>query len=435
MAGKLIEVSVLGEARLRSPLDRTTTPGDGAAKFVPEDSRVRFPVETSLGGPLQEELLFEKAGAREKIFFDPKRTRAAIVTCGGLSPGLNDVIRSVFLELNMNYGVPEVLGVRNGYQGLNAREGRPPLVLTLDIVDGIHQLGGTMLGTSRGEQAPAVMVDFLEDRAINVLFCVGGDGTQRGAHAIWEEVRRRGLGIAVVGIPKTIDNDILYCDRTFGFTTAVEQAQRVIDCAHVEAKGVSNGIALVKVMGRAAGYIAAAATLASQEVNFTLVPEVPFQLCGDRGLLSVLRRRIIDRQHAVIVVAEGAGQHLFASCPAECDASGNVKFQDIGLYLKKAILDYFAQHGPKVEMKYIDPSYIVRSVPANCEDGMLCDQYARRAVHAAMSGRTDVLVGLLSGAFVHVPIPMAVAEKRYVNVEGELWASVLSATGQPRKFG
>jgi 6-phosphofructokinase 1 len=263
---------------------------------------------------------------------------------------------------------------------------------------------------------------------------VGGDGTQRGAQAIFEEVQRRGLGIAVVGIPKTIDNDIEYCDRSFGFTTAVAEAQRVIACAHVEAKGAPNGIGLIKVMGRDAGFIAAGATLASQEVNFTLIPEIPFALHGERGFLAVLRRRMLARHHAVIVVAEGAGQDLFPKGEVQRDASGNAKYQDIGPFLKQQITDYFAQHGPQVSLKYIDPSYVIRSVPANCEDDILCDQFGRRAVHAAMAGRTGLLIGHASGTFIHVPIAMAAGQKRRILVEGEFWASVMATTGQPRKF-
>ncbi len=431
---KYVRVPVLGEARIESPLDRTSIPGDGAPKFIPDNRYVRYAVEVTDGVPHSEELLFEKGGAREKIFFDPATTKAAIVTCGGLCPGLNDVIRSVFLELHMNYGVREILGIRYGYQGLNPEIGEPPISLTLEQVDDIHEEGGTMLGSSRGPQEPAVMVDYLQQLGVNILFCVGGDGTQRGAQKIYEEIARRNLKIAIIGIPKTIDNDIEYCDTSFGLVTAIEEAQKAITCAHVEARGAPNGIGLVKVMGRDAGFIAAGATLASQDVNFTLVPESPFVLRGKRGLLPVLRKRMVERHHAVIVVAEGAGQHLFSEDELCRDASGNVKHQDIGLYLKEQIAAYFAENGPAVNIKYIDPSYIIRSVPANCDDSILCDQFARRAVHAAMVGKTDVMIGHFSGTFVNVPIPMAIGQKRRMSVEDEIWSNVLACTGQPQRF-
>jgi 6-phosphofructokinase 1 len=434
MPKKYISVPELGEPHLTSPLDRTSTPGDGAAQFIPPGRYVRRRVEVDEVAGDGEEMLFEKSGAREKIYFDPTQTRAALVTCGGLCPGLNDVIRSVFMELNMNYGVKDIIGIRHGFQGLNPEEGKPPTRLSRDLLDNIHEEGGTVLGTSRGPQDPTVMVDSLERESIDILLCIGGDGTQRGAHAIYEEIQRRGRKIAVVGIPKTIDNDIGYCDRSFGLVTAIAEAQKVLTCAHVEARGARNGIGLVRVMGRGAGFIAAGATLASQDVNFCLVPEVPFALHGEKGFLPVLRRRMLERQHAVIVVAEGAGQHLFQDLPEHRDASGNVKFQDIGIYLKQQILAYFREHGPKVDLKYIDPSYIIRSVPANCEDSILCDQFGRRAVHAAMAGKTDVLIGHMSGTFVHVPIPMAIQEKAHMSVEGELWTGVLASTGQPKRF-
>ena len=431
---KIVKIASLGEARRTSPLRRTSRPGDGKAKFVPEGLYVRYPAEIDANRPTAEELWFEKAGAREKIYFDPEHTRAAIVTCGGLCPGLNDVIRSLFLELHMNYGVKSILGIRNGYLGLTEQSGIAPIELSMEAVEDIHREGGTILGSSRGPQDAAAMVDYLEKLGVNILFCIGGDGTQRGSHQLYEECSRRGRMIGIVGIPKTIDNDIQFCTRSFGLSSAVEQAENVLGCAHVESKGGVNGIGLVKVMGRDAGFIAALATLASQDVNFALIPEAPFALEGEKGFLHVLRQRIISRRHAVIVVAEGAGQDLFGGEKAERDASGNVKHHDIGLHMKDEISRFFAEQGPRVDLKYIDPSYVIRSGPANCDDSILCDQFARQAAHAAMAGKTDLLVGNQCNTFVHVPIALATSEKRRIDVEGELWASVLAATGQPRFF-
>ncbi|HPP51333.1 MAG TPA: ATP-dependent 6-phosphofructokinase [Thermoguttaceae bacterium] len=430
---QIVSVPCLGPADVPSPLRRSSKPGDGFPKFVPPTQYVRHPLEWN-PQQSQEEMLFEKAGPRQQIFFDPRQVRAALVTCGGLCPGLNNVIRSAFLELHMNYGVPEVLGIRYGFRGLNPAVGDPPIRLTLEMVERIHQTGGTILGSSRGPQEAAVMVDFLVDQKIQVLLCIGGDGTQQGAQKIFEEIQRRRLPIAVVGVPKTIDNDILYCERSFGFTTAVAEAARVLDCAHMESKGAPYGIGLVKLMGRESGFIAAAATLASQEVNFTLIPESPFVLEGEGGFLAALRRRLLDRRHAVIVVAEGAGQDLLGGPSPQRDASGNRKLQDIGLFLKERITAYFAEHGPEVSLKYIDPSYIIRSVPASSEDDILCDQFARHAVHAAMAGKTGMMIGLQHGAFIHVPWSLSVGRRRYVEEEGDLWAAVLAATGQPKRF-
>ena len=421
---------------LASPLALTPAGDDEGGGFVAEGTRVRHRVEIAPGEPPEAEpVSFEKAGPRASIYFDPSRVRAAIVTCGGLCPGTNNVIRSIFHELFHRYGVEWVLGIRYGFQGLNPAVGVPPLPLTPEFVKTIHNLGGTVLGSSRGHQDPAVMVDFLAAQGIDLLFCVGGDGTQRGAHDIAAEVGRRGLRIAVVGVPKTIDNDIPFVWRTFGFFTALEKAQEVIQGAHVEASGVRNGVGLVKLMGRDAGFIAAGATLASQEVNFTLIPEVPFTLEGEGGLLAALEARLAARGHAVIVVAEGAGQHLFAAGEPERDASGNVRFRDVGGLCGRSILDHFAARGIPVSLKYFDPSYLIRSVPANTGDSLLCDSLARHAVHAAMAGKTDVLIGYWHNAFIHVPIPAVVRRRKLLSSSSGIWSAVLSATGQAAHFG
>jgi 6-phosphofructokinase 1 len=430
-----LAVRCLGPRTVDSPLTLSTVRGDGIGDFVPDDARMLFRPDFSPRDPIRADLSFEKAGPRQQLFFDPARATAAIVTCGGLCPGLNNVIRSVFFQLHHNYGVRNVFGIRYGYRGLNPAHGVLPLHLTPEFVESIHKLGGTVLGSSRGSEEPRVMVDFLERERIDILFCVGGDGTQRGSHAIAEEVTRRGLPIAIVGIPKTIDNDLNYVWRSFGYFSALDKAREILDGAHAEAKGVPNGISLVKLMGRHAGFIAAGATLASQEVNFTLIPESPFELEGDNGFLPCLKRRILNRAHAVIVVAEGAGQDLFEQCEAGADASGNVKLQDIGPFLREKILDYFARERISVSVKYFDPSYVIRSVPANTDDALLCDRLARNAVHAAMAGKADVLVGLWHNTFIHVPISLAIREKKRLSPESEVWMSVLASTGQPARFG
>ena len=429
-----VRIASLGPCRIPSPIRLNTISGDLVGNYVSEGTRVRHTVEIHGASPSAPEVLLEKAGPRARLFFDPQKTRAAIVTCGGLCPGLNNVIRSTFLELHHNYGVRDVLGIRYGYQGLNPKVGLPPVQLTTEMVASIHEEGGTILGTSRGPQPVGAVVDFLATERINILFCVGGDGTQRGAHAICEEVQRRGLSIAIVGIPKIIDNDIACVARTFGFSTAIERARDVLTCAHIEAQGARNGIGLVKLMGRDAGFITAGASLASQEVNFTLIPEVPFTLDGEGGFLNLLKKRLIARRHALIAVAEGAGQDLLKDFPEERDASGNVKRGDIGRYLRDRIEAFFREQQMPVSIKYFDPSYLIRSVPANCDDSLLCDQLARHAVHAGMAGKTDVLIGLWNDVFTHVPISVAVTGKKRVSPEGELWRSVLAATGQPPCF-
>ena len=422
----------LGPCLHDSPLALNTVGGDGIGNFVSDRFRVRHQVEIPPGAAVEVETFLEKAGPRQKIFFDPRKTRAAIVTCGGLCPGLNNVIRSAFLELHHNYGVREVLGIRHGYQGLTFKA-PPPLVLTPELVDHIHRDGGSILSSSRGQQDIAEMVDYLANRQIDILLCVGGDGTQKGTHAIAEEIARRKLPISVVGVPKTIDNDIRFVRQTFGYFSAIESARAILDGAHCESKGAPNGIGLVKLMGRDSGFIAAGAAVASQEVNFVLVPEVPIRLDGPKGFLATLHRRMVDRNHAVIVVAEGAGQDLLAQETA-LDKSGNRLKADIGIFLRDRIASYFKEKGTEANLKYIDPSYIIRSVPANSQDARLCDGYARNAVHAAMAGKTDLIIGDWYSVYVHVPIPLAVAGRKKIDPESELWHAVIAATGQPQTW-
>ena len=403
--------------------------------FIPEGTRVLERIELGPGEdrlPEAQPLAFERAGAREQLYFEPSQSKAAIVTAGGLCPGLNNVIRSTYFHLRANYGVPQVLGIRYGYQGLNPAAGESPVLLTDEMVEEIHEIGGTILGSSRGEHPPQVMVDFLEREAVNLLFCVGGDGTQRGAHAIAVEAARRKLPLAVVGIPKTIDNDIPHVWRSFGFATALEKAREHITGAHNEARGAPNGVGVVKLMGRNAGFIAAGATLTSGNVNFTLIPEVPLRLDGDDGFLAKLRRRVKARGHAVVVVAEGAGQDLLAGETKQYDASGNAKPADIGTFLRERIALDFRRHEMPVNVKYFDPSYHIRSMAANADDSLLGDQFARYAVDAALAGKTDMLVGLMHNLFIHVPLPLVTSCKKTVSPESDLWIGVTSCTGQDR---
>ncbi len=424
-------VTRLGECQIESPL---LSAGSGhASKYINEDRRVLMdPTTAPVTG--REGLSFELAGPRRRIFFEPGRVRAAILTAGGLCPGINDVIRALVMELNFGYGVREVLGVRYGYLGLTAQTPWPMQPLTPQDVDSIHNIGGTILGSSRGRQDVAEMVDMLARQEIDMLFCVGGDGTIRGAHELAGEIARRGLPIAIVCIPKTIDNDIDLVFRSFGFQTAVAEATRVIGCAHIEAKGAPAGVGLVRLMGRESGAIAAYATLASGDANYCLVPELPFPLEGPQGLLEHLRERLRRRRHAVIAVAEGAGQHLVGA-GEERDDSGNIRHKDIGTWLKRRLEQAFAQWGDPINVKYFDPSYIIRSVPANAADSIFCSDLARYAVHGAMAGRTDMMVGLWHGIFTHVPLGVVAGRRKSIDPKGNLWRSVLATTGQPPHWG
>ncbi|MDD5185241.1 MAG: ATP-dependent 6-phosphofructokinase, partial [Paludibacter sp.] len=373
----------------------------------------------------------EQAGPHKQLYFDPSKTKAAIVTCGGLCPGLNDVIRSLVNELHYRYKVKKVIGIQYGYEGLISSYNHPFINLTTERVDTIHLFGGSILGSSRGNQDVGEMVDRLVEQNVNMLFCIGGDGTLRGAHAIHEEIQRRNLKISIAGIPKTIDNDINLIDKSFGFETAFSIANDILRYSHNEAKGAYNGIAILKLMGRNSGFIAAYAALSQQEANFVLVPEMDFDFYGPKGLLAALRKRLDERHHALIVVAEGAGQNFFTDESKDTDASGNIKNKDIGLYLKEKITEEFRAENYPFSLKYIDPSYIIRSAPANANDSKFCGLLAHNAVHAAMAGKTDFVVGHWNHTFTILPIPMAVLKQKKIKLESELWWNVLETTGQP----
>lgn len=426
-------VPTLGPCSRKSPITLSTRMDDFIANYVSDDQRILHelvvPADTDLRFAPWE--MLELAGPRECIYFDPPKVHAAIVTCGGLCPGLNDVVRAIVMTLWHDYGVRRISGIRYGYRGLYNPEVDAPIALAPDIVAGIHRTGGTMLGSSRGgsDRVPE-MVDYLASQGVNMLFTIGGDGTQRGSLAIAEELTARGLEIAVVGVPKTIDNDLSFLERSFGFETAVSKAVEAVYGAHVEADNAVNGIGLVKVMGRESGFIAAHTALATSDVNFVLIPEVPFHLVGDNGLLEHLKQRILKRGHAVVLVAEGAGQGLFEDTGAT-DASGNRKLGDIGPLLADHIKTFFVEQEMKVSLKYIDPSYIIRSAPANPNDSIYCSRLGTNAAHAAMAGKTRMIIGLVNNCLVHIPTDAAVSKRNAVDPEGALWRDVVVATGQP----
>jgi 6-phosphofructokinase 1 len=426
------QIISLGKANIDSPLQESY---DARKQpFVSDDNRVLIHIRSS---DLQEQIAvgielpcFELAGPRRKIYFDPSKLRCALVTCGGLCPGLNDIIRSVVLELYHHYGVRNIYGIRYGLQGFIPRYGHEVIELKPSLVGNILHMGGSILGSSRGPQDIEEIVDCLERMNIGILFMVGGDGTLRAAVSIADAIIKRGLKISVVGIPKTIDNDIYLVSQSFGFDTAVDVSTQAITGAHNEAEGYPNGIGLIKLMGRNSGFIAATAALAQQDANFVLIPEVDFDLEGPKGFMAAIEQRLASRGHAVIIVAEGAGQRYFDGVPEERDESGNVRLKDIGIFLKNAIIKYFKEKAIEINIKYIDPSYMIRSLPANANDSVFCGFLGRSAVHAGMAGKTKLIISRWNNHFVHVPMEASVGKRKQVAPDGELWSAVLEATGQ-----
>ncbi|MCL2759358.1 MAG: ATP-dependent 6-phosphofructokinase [Treponema sp.] len=427
-------IETLGNPTVQSPIKMSKIQGDKSADYVTDDRFVRLSSFIMPGKQpsVERSQVLERAGPREQIYFTPAHVHAGIVTCGGLCPGMNDVIRAIVRCLWTNYGVNRISGIRFGYRGFLPESQFGVKQLDPDIVDDIHKIGGTFLGSARGGgKEVEKIVDAMQKLNLNMMFVIGGDGTQRGTLDIAEEISRRKLKIAMIGIPKTVDNDFALIDRSFGFSTAVAKAVEVVSAAHVEAVSAINGIGLVKVMGRDSGFIAAHTALASHEVNFVLIPEVPFNLEGYNGFLTHLEDRIKKRRHAVIVVAEGAMQDQLL-IEKKFDAGGNVKMADVGVYLRSRILKHFEDKGIEINLKYIDPSYAIRSATANPDDSIYCERLGNAAVHAAMAGRTKVVIGLVNNRFVHLPVKSVITHRNKVNPESSLWRDTLDATHQPR---
>ena len=429
------QIPTLGEAKILSPLKTHTKKGDPEKRFVPDDAKIIVDVQMdNLKTPLKKNICFDQAGPREKIYFDPSKLKCAIATCGGLCPGLNDIIRSIVLELYHIYNVKTIYGIKHGLQGFIPEFEHDVVELHPESVSGIQNTGGSMLGSSRGTQDIDIIVDCLERMSIGILFMVGGDGTLMASKKIAEKIEKRKLKISIVGIPKTIDNDIHLVSRSFGFDSAVDVATLAIKGAHNEAIAYPNGIGLIKLMGRHSGFLAATAALAQQDANFVLIPEVEIFLYGKTGFLQALENRIKLRKHAVIIVAEGAGQNLFEDQIKDFDPSGNIVLQDIGLFLKDKIKQWFKAKDMPVSLKYIDPSYIIRSLPSNANDSVFCGFLGREAVHAGMAGKTKLIISYWNNQYVHVPMDASSGKRKNLDPKGRLWQSVLEATGQDAAF-
>jgi 6-phosphofructokinase 1 len=423
---RIIAIDTLGECRYDSPFKAKRQ------HFFYDDNGLIRHVHSrdyTAGSSVDEIEYFERAGAREKIYFKPEEVVVGVVTCGGLCPGLNDVIRAVTFCAHEGYGVKKVLGFQYGYEGLVAKYFHPPIELDTTNTDEIHEKGGTILKSSRGPQDTQEIVHTLRHYKVNILITIGGDGTLRGARDIQDEVKAQGLDIAVIGIPKTIDNDIGTIERSFGFQTAVQSAWEVINCAHAEAKAYRHGVGLVKLMGRESGWIATSTAASNSNVNFCLIPEVPFDIEGPNGFFEHLRRRLELKDHAVVVVAEGAGQNLIPHADSK-DKSGNTKLADIGTFLRDEMLRWFGEKKCELNVKYFDPSYSIRSTPANAADSEYCLFLGYNAMHAAMAGKTGMVVGLHNHRLVHLPIPM-IGHRKLVDSHGWVWQGVLQTTRQP----
>ncbi len=382
---------------------------------------------------------FELAGPRENIFWNPEAIKVAIVTCGGLAPGLNNVVQSLVTFLHERYKVQSIFGVPYGYQGFTHDEETKRFYFgwhRLDAlsVQNIDFEAGSVLGTGRGHSNPETIVDALMIREIDILFTIGGDGTLTGAHAIYEEIKKRNMPISLIGIPKTIDNDVLWVSKSFGFESSVGKAVEALRCAQSEARSAFHGVGLVKIMGRNSGALTATAAAAMNDIDFVLIPEVPLKLEGEAGLLNAIVRKVLDKGYITIAVAEGAGQDLFSEGEIQKDASGNIKLKDIGKFIQKEISAEFKKRNIELNLKYIDPSYILRAQTTTADDSVFCANLGQNAVHAAMTGKTGCMIGYAHERFTHVPLKAVTLGKKCLDINEPLWLSVLAATGQPSSW-
>ncbi|KAK2969919.1 hypothetical protein RJ640_000532 [Escallonia rubra] len=396
--------------------------------FVHDDDAVAEKVIVHSGSPRGTH--FRRAGARQRVYFESEEVKACIVTCGSLCPGINTVIREIVCGLYNMYGVKRVWGIYGGYKGFHSRN---TTSLTPKAVNDIHKRGGTLLETSRGGHDARRIVDSIQDRGINQVYIIGGDETHKGASEIFQEIRRRGLKVSVAGIPRSIDNDIPVIDRSFGFDTAVEEAQRAINSAHAEAESAANGIGVVKLMGRHSGFIAMYASLASRDVDCCLIPESPFYLEGPGGLFEYIGKRLRENGHMVIVIAEGAGRELHCK-----DAQFNNRqvdsriSEDVGFWMSAKIKDHFnRQNKMGISLKYIDPTYMIGAIPCNAADRVYCTLLAHSVVHGAMAGYTGFAVGPVNGRHAYIPLNRILEKQNKVVITDRMWARLLSSTNQP----
>eukprot|EP00249_Psilotum_nudum_P021756 c28232_g1_i2 orf=361-2001(-) len=398
--------------------------------WLTETDMVAQNIVVDINDPSPSQTYFHRAGPRYQVIFAPGEVRAAIVTCGGLCPGMNTVIREIVYGLWHQYDVKDIKGIKSGYRGFYTEK---PMPLCPELVDNWHKQGGTCLGTSRGGFDLDKIMDAIEKQRLNQIYIIGGDGTIRGAVKVFEEVRRRGMKVIVVGIPKTVDNDVGIIDRSFGFQTAVDAAQAAIGAAHTEAESTPNGVGVVKLMGRYAGHIAVHATLSSRNVDCCLIPEVPFFMDGPGGLLEFVNQRLKEHGHCVIVVAEGAGQDLIERTELVKDASGNLLLGDIGVWLTNKLKQWWKRthEAGAFSCKYIDPTYMIRAVPSNATDTSYCTLLAHSAIHGAMAGYTGFVAGPVNGNFCYIPMGVVADTQHLVDVNSHTWAWVKSVNNQP----
>ena len=425
-----LAIARLGERTIDTPLRDLLGGREESVHYVTETDRVLL--DDTLGvakrrsaGTPAELPAFNPGGPREKLYFEPSTVTAAIVTCGGLCPGLNNVVRALVLQLANAYGVKSILGFRNGYSGLT--DTSAPLALTPELVRDIHNRGGTILGTSRGGQEPAAMVDTLARHRVDMLFVIGGDGSLRGAQKIAAKpppatAARRG------GHPEdhrqrhSVDRPELRLPDRVRPRRRVDPRRAHRGRVHRRRRGTGQADGPAQRLHRLLCDTRQPRSRLRPDPRSLLparqLPALPAQARRSAGARSRGRRR--GRRAGAVPRS------------AETDASGNARLGDIGALLRERVTAHFAQHGTPLSLRYVDPGYAIRSVPANAFDAVYCARLAQAAVHAGMAGFTSMVVARWHGRFIHLPIALATATRNQVDPHGDLWMSVLEATGQPK---
>lgn len=354
--------------------------------------------------------------------------RIGVLTGGGDCAGLNAVIRAITRCAVSRYGI-NVIGIRDGFEGLL---GEPRTVsLTTNMVKGLLFRGGTILGSSnKGDPFAYKSVDHgkvmstdrsdevlsnIHDLELDCLFVIGGDGTNAIAYKIFQR------GVPVIGIPKTIDNDLGATDVTFGFDTAVNVVVDAIDRLQTTAES-HHRVMIIETMGRNAGWIALEAGLAGG-ADVILIPEIPFEV--EKIYDTILHRRKAGRNFTIICVAEGAkpkgGDVVVKKMVA--DSAEPVRLGGIGERLAGWLEKYDVG-----ECRATVLGHIQRGGTPTAFDRNLCTRLGAGAVHAAVHGDFGKMVVLRNSRIEVVPIQEAIAQIRLVDPESD-WVRTAIDTG------
>lgn len=345
--------------------------------------------------------------------------RIGVLTGGGDCPGLNAALRAVTKSLILQHDA-EVVGIRDGYRGLIERNVQP---LSYQDMSGIMTQGGTILGASNkadpfsyqprgGADVSAQVVSTYQSLDLNALVAIGGDGTMSIAHGLAE------MGMNIVGVPKTIDNDLAGTDRTFGFDTAVSIATEAIDRIHTTAQS-HHRVMIIETMGRYAGWIALHAGVASG-TDVILIPEIEYDI--DEVAQVCIERQQGGQRFTIIAIAEGAksqdGERVVRE---EVEKTADtVRFGGIG-----RTLDDQLQRRLDSEVRTTILGHMQRGGTPTAYDRNLATAFGARAAALVAEETFDRMVALQDGAFTEVPLSEVANRTRTVPLNSPLIASAL----------